>query len=109
MHSEEHAMVTVTVGQAEMQMDNIDESWINQQLSRRQADGRSVCVQVRIHTGDVNVALATPQCAGGGGGGRQATQREQPILDEWAKHRLNTMDYSGGQLLAFLRALRRMT
>ena len=101
-------MLTVTIGQSQRQMDEVDEAWINQQINGRRADGRPVCVQVSIVTNDVNVALATPQCAGGGGGGRPPTPRERRILDEWAQHRLNTPDYSGGQVIAFLRAVRRL-
>ena len=102
-------MVTVSIGQAQMEMDAIDESWINQQLNSRRADGRSVCARVSVQTGDVNVALTTPQCAGnGGGGGRPPNSREQRIIDEWSKHRLNTTEFTGGALIAFLRALRRL-
>lgn len=101
-------MVTVSIGQAQMQMDNVDEGWINRQLNGRRADGRSVCVTVRVRTDAIDVSLSTLQCLGSGGGGRQANPREQRILDEWARHRLNTMEYTGGQLIAFLRAVWRL-
>lgn len=69
-------MVTVSIGQAQVRMENVDEGWIKRQLNGRRADGRSVCVTVRVRTDAVDVFLSTPQCSGGGGGGRQANPRE---------------------------------
>ena len=100
-------MVTVSIGQSQMEMNQVDEAWINQQLNGRRADGRSVCAQVQVRTADIDMVLSTPYCSRGGGG-RQANARELRIFQEWDQHHLNSPTYTGGQLIAFLRALRRL-
>ena len=101
-------MVTIRIGSAQTSLEEMDEGWVNQQLSRRHADGFAVCVQVSISEPEVTMSLSTPQCAGGGGGGRLPNQRERRILELWSEHRLNGTDYTGGNLIAFLRQLRRL-
>lgn len=87
---------------------DVDESWINQQINRRRRDGERVCVQVEIEYSSINMRLATPDCARSGGGGRQANSQERGIFDLWAKHHLNSPDFSGGNLVAFFKQLRRV-
>lgn len=101
-------MVTIRIGATQSSLEEIDEGWVNQQLSRRHADGLAVCVQVSISKPEANMALSTPQCAGGGGGSRPPNRRERHILELWNKHRLNATDYTGGNLIGFLRELRRV-
>lgn len=101
-------MVTIRIGSTQTSLAEIDEGWVNQQLSRRHAGGLTVCVQVSISEPEANMSLSTPQCAGGGGGGRPPNQRERRILELWNEYRLNGTDYTGGNLIAFLRQLRRL-
>jgi hypothetical protein len=51
---------------------------------------------------ELDLAFATAAC-GGGGGGRAPNPRERELFELWAKHQLNQPDFSGGQLVAFLK------
>lgn len=100
--------VTVRIGQETRDLEAANESWINDQLHRRRQDGQNVCVRVIVDADDVDIVLSTPGCATGGGGGRQATSAELGIFDLWDKLHLNQPGFTGGNLIAFLKQLRRM-
>jgi hypothetical protein len=52
---------------------SVDESWINQQISRRQKEGQAVCVRIFVKLdNDVNVMLAMASCTGAAGAPRPA-------------------------------------
>lgn len=101
-------MVIVTIGSDSRAGEEADPQWVTQEINRRRQDGQAVCVRVQIHEDGVAVALSTPNCAGGGGGGRAPNAKEQRILDLWAQHRLTTNEFGTGELVAFLRQLRRL-
>ena len=99
--------VTVLIGSDERVMHDrseIDEAWINQQINRRQADGRTICVKVHIETHGVNVSLGTPKCPMGPVR-REANPQEREIIDLWDKCGLSREDFTGGNLVAFLKQL----
>lgn len=76
-------MITIHIGESERKWPDakrIDESWINQQITRRQEEGQSVCVRLLIKDDYVDVVLSTAACAGTVGGSRQATTKEQQIF-----------------------------
>jgi hypothetical protein len=98
---------TIQIGGETRALADADESWVTQQVNRRRREGQSVCVVVRIHTSGIDVNLATPACGGGGGGGRLPNTKEQDVIDLWRKHGLNTDDFSGGNLVAFLKQINR--
>lgn len=98
-------MIRVQIGENERKLDEASPQWINEQINRRRADGNPVCVRVLIDTGAVNLALATGDCPGGGGGGRPPNDQEKEILQTWEKLHLNSSDFTGGNLIAFLRQL----
>ncbi len=97
-------MVTITIGDSERNRDEADESWINQQINRRRQEGQPVCLQVHIKDGYLDFRLATPGC-GGGNRGRPPTPQEQRIVDLWEKQRLFTSEFTGGNVIAFLKQL----
>ena len=97
----------VQIGGETRSVTEADESWITQQVNRRRREGQSVCLMVSIHTSGIDVNLATPACSGGGGGGRMPNTKEREVIDLWAKLGLNSADFSGGNLVAFLKQLRR--
>jgi hypothetical protein len=99
-------MVTLRVNGSEVSVE--DESAITQQVNRRRDDGVSVCVQVRIHDGSLNMVLATPQCSGGIGGGRPPNSKEKQVFDLWEKFGLSSASFAGGHVVAFLKQLRKM-
>ena len=103
-------MITITIGQDVRQLSSpsdIEESWINQQINRRRASGQSVCTRVRIQEAGLDLSLATPGC-GGSGGGRPPTHEEQRIIELWRERHLTQSEYTGGDLIAFLRQLFRL-
>lgn len=99
-------MFTVTINGETRDAADVPESWINQQINRRQKDALPVCVRVAIKTSGVDLALATPGC-GDGAGGRQPNPNEMEIIELWRKRGLNDPDFSGGNLVAFLKQLSR--
>ena len=101
-------MVTVTIGSDSRPGEEADPQWVTQEINRRRQDGQAVCVQVQIHEDGVAVALSTPSCSGGAGGGRAPNAKEQRILELWAQHRLNTNEFGAGELVAFLRQVRKL-
>jgi hypothetical protein len=101
-------MVTVKIGSSEQQLESLDEGWLLQQINRRQRDGESVCVIVEIDESPINIILATLGCASGGGSSRVFTAQEQKVIELWRKHHLDEREFQGGELMAFLKQLRRI-
>lgn len=99
-------MVKIKIGGEERNIENVEANWINQQINRRREDGQQVCVQVRIRTDSFDLTLATPTC--GGRGGRTPQPHEQEIFDLWKKRGLNESDFTGGNLVAFIKQLRKL-
>lgn len=98
-------MIIVKIGDTERELDSISESWINQQINRRRADGISVCVRVSIHENQLNMTLSTPNCPSGSGG-RPPTKKEKQVVDIWDQKGLNTEKFTGGNLIAFLKQIK---
>lgn len=104
-------MIRIKIGSSERQFSSIsdlDESWITQQVNRRQADGQAVCVQVSIEQSSVNIRLSTPGCSKRSGGGRPPKPQEKAIFDLWDKRGLNQANFSGGNIVAFFKQLRKL-
>ena len=75
-------MIRVIIGDVESEISSVSESWINQHINRRNADGQNVCVRVIIHTDKLNMTLSTPSCAVGQPG-RQPSSQEAAVFDMW--------------------------
>ena len=108
-NSEREKMIRITIGSSERQLKSsldLDESWINQQINRRREDGQQVCVKVKIRTDSLDFTLATPTCEGLGG--RRPKPHEQEIFDLWKKRGLDKKDFTGGNLVAFIKQLKRL-
>jgi len=98
-------MITVHINDSYRVNADITESWINRQINERVRDRVPVCVKVEIEEGDLNMGLSTPSCIGTGKGGRPPNKKEQIVYDLWDKHNLHTNDFSGGNLIAFLKQI----
>jgi hypothetical protein len=99
-------MIRVKIGDSERDLRDATPAWINEQINRRRADGISVCVQVLIDSNPLNLALTTPGCSRiGGGGGRPLNQQESNIVALWERLHLNTQEFTGGNLVAFLKQI----
>ena len=103
-------MVTLTIGGSRRELSSradIEESWITQQVTGRHADGDDVCATVHVKSGTIDLNLATPACAVGGGS-RQLTSDERRVVDLWLERGLGNVDFTGGNLVAFLNQLFRL-
>lgn len=58
--------------------------------------------------GPVDLLLSTPTCAVGAGAKRPARRGEREILDLWDTRELNTVDFTAGNVVAFLKQLRQL-
>jgi hypothetical protein len=97
-------MIEVQIGDIKKNVEDASPRWINEQLTRRRRNGEPVCVQVIIDKPQVHMRLTTPDCSRTMGS-RTATPREQEMFDLWERHRLNDPDFSGGNLVAFLKRI----
>jgi len=97
--------IRVKIGSVENDIKDADPNWINEQINRRRADGALVCVQVTIIWESVDLLLSTSDCPRFTGGTRPLSVRENEIFDLWNKLHLNDKDFSGGNLVAFLRQI----
>ena len=99
-------MIKIRIGEEEKVLGSVDESWISQQINRRRADGLTVCVRVIVKEGELDMILSTPTCEASGGGGRPPRPREKTVFDLWNQRGLNDADFTGGNLVAFLKQLK---
>lgn len=104
-------MIAVKIGASARDFANVndvEESWINRQVSGLRGDHHPVCVRVTVKEGPLNLTLVTADCAGSGGGGRQPNTEEAEAFALWEKFGLNKSEFSGGNLVAFFKQLRRL-
>lgn len=99
---------TITIAAETRSLDQAEEAWITQQINRRKRDGLDVCVAISLKATDVDLRFATPSCGGSGGGARPLSARERRIVELWVSHRLDTSEFSGGEVVSFLKQLRRL-
>ena len=97
--------IRVKIGSVERDIKEADPNWINEQINRRRADGAPVCVQVTITRESVDLLLSTSDCPRFAGGSRSLSAQENEIFDRWNKLHLSDKDFSGGNLVAFLRQI----
>ena len=100
-------MNTIRIGGDSRTLEDAEESWIAQQIANREREGQSVCIEVVIKTGTLDIRLGTPGCGSGGGSGRAPRPEEAEIIQIWEKHKLTSNDFSGGNVIAFIKQLRR--
>ena len=98
-------MIRIVIGDVESEISGISESWINQHINRRRAAGQNVNVKVVIHTDRLNMILTTPGCSVSNPG-RAPNQNETAIFNLWEQYGLNTGNFTGGNLIAFLKKLK---
>jgi hypothetical protein len=99
-------MIVVRIGGEEHECP-VDSNWVNQLLKGLKETEATPCVRVTIRLSDVDVVLASQGCGSGGGGRPLAslTPAEQNILALWKKHHLDQPEFSGGNLVSFLKQL----
>lgn len=96
-------MITIKIGESEERnYKDLGSDWINQQINQRRKDGIAVCVRVQIKAGHISMILTTPACQRCPGG-RPPEDDEKRIFALWDKMHLNSEDFTGGNLVAFLK------
>ena len=101
-------MVMIRIGSDTRRLEDVDESWITQQVNNRRNEGLPICLEVTIRTGSLDMKLATPACGPGASGGRAPRPDEAEIFQLWNKLQLGSDDFSGGNVVAFIKQLRRL-
>ena len=105
------SLIKILIGNNERQFDdvyNIDESWINQQINKRKEDKEKVCVRVYIKNELIDILLTTLACGRGERGRRKPIPRETEIFNLWERRGLREENFSGGNLIAFFKQLRKI-
>ena len=100
--------IRIKIGPQEHDLAQADSHWIISQIKGQQNDNCTVCVQVIIEEGDVNLILRSSGCPDFGGGSRQANSHELQILDLWQRHGGKEGRLDGGEVIAFLSQLKRI-
>lgn len=95
-------MKTITIGDAQHDLDSVSGGWIQDHVRALQSRGMAVCVHVQIKSGLIDIAFATPGCGPTQSSDREPTRDEQRILDLWHKRGLNQLEFDTGQLIAFV-------
>lgn len=100
-------MFTVRIGTETRDIGDATENWINEQVNRRRRERQAVCVELVVNTSGLNLRLATAGCGAGGGGSRPPNANESRVLKLWEHRGLSATDLTAGQVIAFLKELRR--
>lgn len=101
-------MVTVKIGNIEKEIDDVEANWINQQINRRREEKEPVCVRVNIKESIANISFATLDCPRGRGAKFRLNTTEEKILELWKKFKLDTKEFTGGNLVAFVEQLKKL-
>lgn len=100
-------MIRVSVNGHEVNLEELSPSWLHEQIEGRRGNQASVCVQVFIEHGGLNMVLSTPGCASSGNSSpRDPTMQEQEIFELWEKRGMREASFNVGQLIAFLNQLK---
>lgn len=104
-------MISVRINGEERQYSQGIEPWINEQINRRRQSNGMILVEVSINMAPLNMLLRTHRAITNNASQsfRSPTSAEQRIFGLWGSMGLNDPDFTGGQIIAFLRQLRRNT
>jgi hypothetical protein len=101
-------VVRVIVAGVDRALSEVTVPWLREHIDGARAKGISLCIQVTIKSGDIDMILSTPDCPSIPGPRRPARPKEQELFDLWEKHRLDTNNFPVGELNAFLSAVKRL-
>lgn len=104
-------MISIRINEEERQYGESIESWINERINLYRRGGTIISVVVSVNLNPLNMLLCTPGSITNGtsGGRRLPTSAERRIYDLWESLGLNDPSFTGGQIVAFLKQLRRNT
>lgn len=95
-------MITIEINDSRQDLSDINPSWINEQVRKREADGLAVCLKIYIKEGNIDLVLSCGDCGAAGGGGRQPNPEEQQIFELWDKFGCSDKPINPGKINAFL-------
>jgi hypothetical protein len=98
-------MVMLRVDSRDVKLDNVNESWIVDQVERRRRDG--ICVNIRIifREEEVIIAIVTPEYWPSGRPIEKPTERQKRVIDFWRQCNLDREDFRCDDLIHFLRRI----
>jgi hypothetical protein len=99
-------MIYVSIAGERRRLDEVDSYWIHQQVGGRRDEEQSVCVQVEFDDPSGKWGLISHGCGSGGRGEFNPNSEQREIIEFWEKHRMNTSDFTSGNLNAFVQQLR---
>jgi len=99
-------VITITVAGIEQSLEGLSESWLHEQIRRRQQAGEKVCVQVSVQTSEIIAGVSSGACPSGRGNSRKLTEKERELLALWKHFGLGEEEVNSGKLIAFLQRLR---
>ena len=101
-------MVHVSIGNEDRDLRDVASAWLRSAVQRLRHSGAPVCVKVSITSGAIDMILATRDCPTGEAEGvRPYRDEEIKIFHDWQAKRLDTGDFTVGDLEDFLKRLRK--
>lgn len=96
-------MIKVEINGDKHDLSDIDKSWINEQVRKRQDDDVAVCLRIYIQQNNIDIVLSCGECGSGSGGSRRrANTDEEKIFSLWSKFGCNQKPINPGKVIAFL-------
>ena len=95
-------MNRLRIGDTERDLESADPNWIREHVKDLRNRGTPVCVEITLHSGSVNMILATPACGPTSASRQEANRQEKKILELWKKKGLNTDDFNVRELIDFI-------
>lgn len=101
--------VTIRIGDEQRSIGDNYEAWISEQIRNRRKSGQKARIVIEIG-GDLALTFACEDSptGGGGGGSRNYSLRQQGIIDLWFKHGLDKCPINPGEVISFLKQLRKL-
>ena len=99
-------MVTVHIGDERKRLEDLDESWVRQQVGARRDAGVTVCLQIAIRAQQVDIRLRSAGCSPSASVPWTPGPAEREIIDLWERCGVDELDFKVEDLLGFLAKIR---
>jgi hypothetical protein len=99
-------MIKVEINGDKRNFSDINPSWINEQVRKRQEDGAPVCLKIYIQQTNINIVLPCGDCVGGSVGGRTLNPQEDKIYSLWNRSGCKEKPINPGKIIAFLNQIK---
>ena len=96
-------MIKIKIADDDRPGNPLDEEWVHQQINRRRDAGESVCVRVTLEQNELNIMLSTKTCAATGHPPiTNPSPLEKKIYEFWKGRKLNAVDFTSSNVVAFI-------